>query len=325
MTENIEGRAVDRIPLDNVTPGDTAFMARGPESVILQHGGVVTRMRYRTVETMSLDTFRTQVVPRLKLDKSERALYELRDTLDGTVTLMLDDQVIKYNLASMEECGLEDFAKLLKEEARAKDVVVTTPDLPWSLVAKVQNANRRCITIRLPEERRRYYMPLYRVSVDIWYPPLWACVKMPANGGTAHGMCLAIEKAFNMDWRKTELLQLPMPNVFDNDGSICYGDVSLATALNGLVTDAQVIMSMLNMFFNSEFNDHLMEYYDFKSIAEQAYNALPVDRTYKDLIDEHYAIADFLKMLRVLKEKNGWRTLKYRPYKQTVEEFVHLV
>lgn len=310
-----------QITIDNAMPGDTALLVQGPASVILQHGGIMTRMQYSSVESMGLDTFKHKVLPKLKCDQAERDLYCIRDTLDGVVTLILGDQVLKYNLTNIEECGVKNIVKLVREEARVEEAVVTAPDLPWSLVAKVQTRTHRNITVRLPETYRRFYMPKCDVDIHIWYPPLWACVTMPASGRTAHMMYLAIEKAFNMDWRKTELLQLPLPNVFESDGSICYGNVSLATALTGQTTDAQIIMSMMTMFFDSEFNDHLLEYYRFNEIVGNAYNELPEDKEMEQLVNRHYACADFLKELRVLKEKNGWRKLKFEPHHKSPVDF----
>ena len=87
---------------------------------MLQHGGVATRLAFDKVEQFDLHTFLKTVVP--GLNKQDRTLTVMRNSVAGEYMFLLGDQVIRYHTTDVAEVPLDRKGPLAAQAALNKKV-----------------------------------------------------------------------------------------------------------------------------------------------------------------------------------------------------------
>ena len=158
--------------IDTVTPASAAFLYTREGDVMLQHGGICTRITFDRVEQTDLSTFLSEIVPRMKRDASNLTI--IRNPTRGEYTFVLGDAVTIYKVNAIEDVGIADMIERLTIK-KAQSVYI--PDIPYQIIADVQDEQLRKITVRIPEHKSVYrcsdLQP--RVPCTPWFRPNRSC------------------------------------------------------------------------------------------------------------------------------------------------------
>lgn len=234
--------------------------------VMLEHGGIVTRMRFDTVEAMSLETFKRKVLQGLKPDGD--SLLVVKDTAAGSYTFILGDQAIRYKITEAAECSLGDVVEQLRITQCNKDVIHNMP-MPFVREHGVGGGN--VITAVFPAEQRGYK---YRGNVyNIWIPRHWFGIHVDMGGRvTDNKLCVC--PSWNPEFSKTLLYNWPLGNVYP-DGHVCTGtseveaviDTRSMSTIDMLIQGHERVMNMncnddLLLNFRGAYVDAVMAYRD---------------------------------------------------------------
>lgn len=295
------------IVLDTDKATDIAYLIEMRDKVLLQHGGTVTQMQFSEVRQMTLDWWVEHEAPKLK--KLDRSLIVLRDTMSSAFTLMTGDQVLEYKLDNVAEVPLDQLVGLISTE-QVEEVI--TPNLPWPLVAKVVKGGNKNITVELPSMLRHMSIPMMEVDDDIYYPPVWFNAGMTTSNVLGISkICVVPERS--LEWEQTKLFKMSLPNVH-SDGSICFGSATATARIdNRAPTEAEMVQSAMSLFFDSNFNNHLI--YSTTGYETMIERAWP-NATKKDHFMKKKGFTQFsgmLKLLCCLADPNGWRLVKWEP------------
>ena len=110
----------NEILLDNSVPSSLAHLIETRDQLMLQHGGVATRLAFDKVEQFDLHTFLKTVVP--GLNKQDRTLTVMRNSVAGEYMFLLGDQVIRYHTTDVAEVPLDRKGPLAAQAALNKKV-----------------------------------------------------------------------------------------------------------------------------------------------------------------------------------------------------------
>lgn len=301
----------DVIVIDTDKANDIAYLVETRDRVLLQHGGSVTQMQFSEVRQMSLDWWVEHEAPKLK--RLDRQMLVLRDTMAGAFTLMTGDQVLQYKLDNVSEVPLDELMNMMDREKIDECI---TPNLPWPLVAKIVRGGKKSITVELASQKRHVRIPMMEVDDDIWYPPVWFRVDMSTANVLNQGyVSVVVER--NLEWEDTRLYKLALPNV-SGDGRICFGNaVATAHVDQRTPNEAESLQAILTLFFDSEFNNHLLfstgNYDNMVSIGWQ-------HATKREHFMQKKGFANYpglMKYLAVLADEGGWRSVKFEQLSQS--------
>lgn len=312
---------VDDLVMNTTQLTDAAYLVQTNSDVILDHGGVCTKLAFRSVEQMSLDYFFTHEVNKHKGNND--VLYAMQDSVSGAYTLILGDKVYKYTLRQIQQCSVDEIINLLVQNKPK----IIAPNLPYVLIARCEGPEGKMITVYLPETKRAYKSALYKLDTHIYVPPCWFSVRI--NGaGTPVGTKVAAVKGIDLDWQDTKLYRMPLPNVH-GDGSICFGSSRIVSvdSREDEKTEAEIIMFQIVQYFDSDFNNHLTSCVN-RVLSENDYKTAPRKAYYDGLLAARRNISDdieMLKVLAVLEEPGGWRKLRLHDLQvKDVNSFVTL-
>lgn len=308
--------------LDLDTPSSTAHIAEHDNQVMVHQGSYVSRITYDSIEVMSLETFKNDLLKQQENDSKVPDLVIMRDLNNKTIALINGSEVVKYNLLSVEDCSVADVCKHLKKD----DSIKLFPGVQWPLVGYVTAGGYTTITAHVPSLKVPFRNGLFSggFEPEIYVPPVWFSVKLnSANSICSMGMVVVLDT--ELDVKKTTLLQWPLPNVF-RAGAICTGGTYIKP------TDMPKGVSGLGMYlhyahaqiFQSSWNTDLVRA-DGISNLDDVYEALPridafarrLERTERGCSREY-----LLKVLRVLSEPAGYRKLNYRTMPINAETFL---
>lgn len=163
----------NEILLDNSVPSSLAHLIETRDQLMLQHGGVATRLAFDKVEQFDLHTFLKTVVP--GLNKQDRTLTVMRNSVAGEYMFLLGDQVIRYHTTDVAEVPLDEMMKSLDlEKEKLFDC-----DLPFPLVCRSERKNSIKTTAYIPSTKRLYRWAARDEAsfvVEYYPPPVWFCV-----------------------------------------------------------------------------------------------------------------------------------------------------
>ena len=290
------------------------FIERANE-VVLEHGGICTRLPFDYVERMTVEDFVRLRLSKLKREDTERSLHVICNPSGNEFSLLLGDHATVYKLTDCQEVGLSD----LLEEYKLPDnpVKLMTPNLPWPLVCESTRGNGTTVTVRLPSIKRLYRNETcVAFNLEYWCPEMWFSVDLTPAGVFA-GARVAVVKDFKPDFNDTVLYKWPLANVH-HDGKICYGGGNLSS-IGKLGTTYEKIAEAVSMFLDATFNSDLVNVSD----SEASLNgvaAWPISKLgepYDTLLAGCTAsrggeIKSVIKLLWAMKEPGGWRQLRLR-------------
>lgn len=301
----------ERINVDDTFPCDTAFLAESREQACLQHGGVCTRFTFNKVEQMDLAEFLRAEVP--KLSKQLDKLTVIRNATGGCYMVMLGDQVLRYSLKDVVEVPMD----ALLECYDAKKKGVLAPGIPFPLVCQCTGDNADKCTVLLPAAKHRYiYRPQDYPPFEIYTPPLWFSVRYTKAGGLL-GIGVAVLLEPEVDMTKAKLYRWPLSNVHPS-GAVCMGQVTTSQQLADNPSVRDMLNFALELFFNSENNDDLINNQQGNAVDE----LFATSKNRKKFIDMSKGKPnEHLKRLCILSEPDGWMRLKYTPCSNNPRDF----
>ena len=306
--------------IDTVTPASAAFLYTREGDVMLQHGGICTRITFDRVEQTDLSTFLSEIVPRMKRDASNLTI--IRNPTRGEYTFVLGDAVTIYKVNAIEDVGIADMIERLTIK-KAQSVYI--PDIPYQIIADVQDEQLRKITVRIPEHKSVYRCSDLQLNEKVYIPPLWAKVtlnraNMPTN------LQLAVEAERNPMSMATTLYGWPFTNAWSEDGKCCLGNTSLSVAKTQL-TIGEAIQVTLQRFIESDSNPHLIPHYaaDAEKRMLSMYAELKDKAKFDKLLKAYSNSKDACTLVRsvaIHTEKGAYRTFPYLKLKVGAETFI---
>lgn len=266
--------------IDSTMPiGITHLLERNHE-IYQQHGGVVTGVRYDTLEEMSLDMFLKDVVPTLK-DRKEK-LCIIKDSVRQNIYRILDDNVAIFHYTNIEDVFLDAFMERLANE----QPLSVTLNLTYPLIyyATGREGDKR-ICVQIPEKQFTYHTMRNSVHPFVaWHPPLWLYLRMTAaNVPTNVKVGVVLDRAD--DAKDTTVYHLPLPNCSTSFG-ICFGSTHLTNPSGAALTEAAAIELTYQRLFNSEFN-HDLTVGSEESEYERLCGSLPTNADFRKELDSH--------------------------------------
>ena len=313
----------DKLEIDTTTPTASAILVDRRESMFLQHGGAVTRAVFDEVNAMSVDDFIKHEVPKIAEAHKTEDLVVLRDRATQQLSLLYGDQVLQYKIKHLDDCGLTEFVRELKQNEPFSFI----SDIPYPLVGFVETETDRKITVSLPSERHHFSW-LYNsrgehFETDIYLPPMWFNVTLNRANALRY-IKVAVVTETSKDIQKTKLKCLPLPNIQPGIGAVCLGNTQITTQVTSdNPTYGEIICLLIAQVFDSQYNEDLL-YGMNSAIANDAYNSMPKLPEFENLVDKVRASTSKVvaKVLRVLQNPSGWMRLDYQPLQNTASEFI---
>jgi hypothetical protein len=209
----------------------------------------------------------------------------------------------------VSEVPLDQMVALISTE-QVDEVI--TPNMPSPLVAKVVKGGQKNITIELPPTRRHISIPMMEVDDYIWYPPVWFRVSMSAANVVSRGF-IAVVPERSLNWEDTRLCKMSLPNV-SSDGSICFGSaVATARIDERAPTEAETMQSAMTLFFDSNFNNHLLfSTGSYDRMVERSWGMCRHRETYEKK-KGYKDNPGLMKLLACLTDENGWQGVQFEP------------
>lgn len=311
----------NKIRLDNETPASMSYLYDMRDQVMLQHGGLCTRVHFDKVEQMDMSAFLTVVVPKLR--KETEQLTIIRNSAAGAYTLLLGDQVIRYHVTNIAECGLRKLCEELRKNS--SDTELITPNLLQPIIASYKYPGGVTLTVRVDPEKRRYNSSSPVLSVDYYPPPLWFRLSINTAKDLI-GMGIAVIKEMHPNWNQVTLGEWPLANVY-RSGAVCVGGSVLwaSGGVNAERTDGEVMQQAQHSFFTSNFNQDLLDPAGMTQVLGSSFDQLPDAKELEEEMNTQglqQKSRQLRKLLYVLRDPSGWRKLSYRPLRVAPENFV---
>lgn len=307
---------MEQFPLDDVVPVDNAHLIEAQDKLILQHGGVVTKVNFSKVTRMPLERYRSLREELMFPDDAQRC-HVIRDLEHHNITMILNDHVAVYDVTSIEEVPLCKLADNLVTEQDLK----LFPDIQYPLVGYIRRPDCRIITVHI-DATWFHYRAADIPSIRVMHPPIWLRIKLN-NAGALIGGGMVVVRTREPRWDNTRLYQWILPNVFDYSNEICFGSTTLSYAVPD-PTDGQRIMALYHQVFDSLWNYHLFHPETVDKATLEAFKALPVSkRPYQGLTASTAGQSASLKrLLSVLTQPDGWRQIQWPLNQMTATDFV---
>lgn len=308
---------MEQFPLDDVVPVDNAHLIEGTDKLILQHGGVITRINFDKVTRMPLERYRSLREDLTVPDDAQRC-HVIRDLEHHNITMILNDHVAVYDVKSIEEVPLSKLADNLVTEQDLK----LFPDIQYPLVGFIRKPGCRIITVHI-DASWFHYRAADIQPIRVMHPPIWLRINLN-NAGALIGGGMVVVRTREPHWEKTQLYQWILPNVFDYSNEICLGNTALSYAVAN-PTDGQRIMALYHQVFDSLWNYHLFHSETVDKATLEAFKALPVSkRPYQDLTTSTAGQGAALKrLLSMLAQPDGWRQVKWPTNTMSASDFVN--
>lgn len=311
---------MERIRIDNSTPSSMAHLVDMRDKVMLQHGGLCTRLCFDSVEQMDLETFTRVVLPKMKGDR--RTLTVIRDAAAGSFMLMLGDQVLRYKLTNVEEVGLADFAKGLQDTSDE----TFTPDIPYPLVLRSVRSRDGAVVVvvRVDAGPRMYRNGRLHLCRKLYMPPVWFKVTF-TKAGCILGESVAVVPENEKRWDATKLYRWPLANVFPTS-QVCLGSTRLEMPAGaGGFSEGEIVQLGIDQFFNSDYNlDLLLGVEHYQRMLGDDHGDIYMDGELEAALRANRAcqgVQGMASVIKVLEDPNGWRTLSWVPLNLTAEAF----
>ena len=305
---------MERIEVEDCVIADAAHLIERRNDVMLEHGGVVTRMSFDSVEEMSLDAFKRFVVPRM--GEAESSLTVVKDSAAGSYSFILGDGVTRYKVNSVRECSLADVCEELKRGADAKFDEIY--NMPMPLIRDVRRTDVRRVTAAFPSEERIYKR--FDKKYKIYIPPTWFAVSLrPDNQLIECGMCVVLE--WESKFEDTKLLRWPLSNVWSS-GTVCLGDSEVKQYIDvehASIADLLIVYRERVLGFTA--NNDLCDWgYDFIHGIDNLYRELVAEGKLENK-DPRSTVE---RALEILSLPNGWEKIKYAPLGRSAKEFTSI-
>ena len=319
---------MNKLEIDDVTPNSVALLVAKEKELLLQQGGIATRMCHDRIEIMDLEAFVTTEVPKLRRStKSDaRELYAIRDSLTSSLSLMLDGIVHKYTLSEIADIPLDTLNNYLRE---TDTMVSIFPDVKYPLIGYVETKDTKYITVLLEGKSMQYkaeeLAPGAR-DVKVYLPPLWFQVEVSkANALRQVRLVCAPESEVNCE--NTQLKVWPLTNVF-SDTKVCLGTVRATVSPSIEPTNGVVLQHAMNLVFNAERYAHIPWVPRNLDELEEVYANSPHKEEFDTYLNHKSAtsstsIRGLVQILAILKEPTGWMTLPYDPIPYTATCFLN--
>ena len=313
---------MDQFPIDDMTPVQDMHLFELPnQELIMQHGGVATRVSFDEVKRMPLHYYLANMVP--KADNSEPRCDVIRDYEHNNVTLILNDQVAVYHVTGVNDVAMRDLADALQVQKDFEFV----PNIPFPLIYYKQTAEEKWITVAI--EAKWFHYNSKRLGINglkVMHPPLWLNVKL-SNANVLLGARVAVVRNSELHWQDTKLYHLALPNVWHNH-DICLGGTRILDQIDS-PTMGQTIMLVYNQVFNSEWNlDLVMSDRVVKTVGEAFDKLKPESNPFKGLgykagVTTQASATAIKALLAVLTQPQGWRVATWQESDFTAESFVN--
>ena len=301
---------MQELTINNFSAVSDAHLVERYQQLMLEHGGVVTRIGFDTVEAMSLETFKTQVAPTLAPDPDHMVV--VRDSASGTYSFIVGDGVIRYKVTTAEECTINDVVENLQRND-VKDIVHNTP---FPVIR--EHVTPRCTTLTgaFPAEKRMY--PYRDQQYEIYIPATWFAVCMDVNK-VVYENRLCVCDQWCPVFENTKLFCWPLGNVYQ-EGKVCTGSSEIEARIdNREMTVADILIQHRERVLNMNHNDDLLS--RFGSDYNDKVNTL-----YKKLLSEHKiepcrGCNPSHATLAILSIPEGWSLMPHKPLAASPEGF----
>ena len=303
---------MDSFPIDDLVPVKDMHLVERDSDLIVQHGGVVTRITFDKVVRMPVSEYFKDSPVKYKDD-----FQIIRDYSHGNITMILKDQVAVYSVQAVEDVPLNKLTPLLSVETEQQ----VFPDIPYPIIGYIVRKDCKIITVYLEPRWFHYHAAEINPAVRVQHPPLWLRVQL-SNSGSLLGCAIALVRTNSVKWEDTKLYHLALPNVF-NSHEVCLGGSHIDGGTSS-PTAGQVIMSLYHQIFDSNWNFHLFEQKTVDEITAEAFAAVRQPDTLFDGLtaDSHSQLDSLKRLLTVLSIPEGWRLIKWRESRTTATSFV---
>lgn len=307
--------------LDTITPCSMAHLIRSTDELVHQHGGVITRIEFSKATQMSLEDFKTLVLPDLG-PYADKAVI-IQDESAKRLVRIIGDEVVVYDTEQIEDVFLDCLLDNLPNKTEM-DYIPTTqyPIVRYT----VRKDGSKGIIVSIPPKPFNMMfaptMPYLPRSTRIYHPPLWMRVEMtPANMDTSCAIAVAPDRMRNP--YDTKLYLVPFPNFGSRRGQICFGTTELQVQVKGAIQEGDTIQALYDRVFNSNFNDHLYHEDNYMDRLKALYDTLEKDPVLDAGVKKYSGFTKCMYMtLRILKDPNGWISFPYMPFPLTTREFL---
>jgi hypothetical protein len=239
--------------IDSTLPVGMTHLIDRADEICQQHGGVVTAIRYDSLEEMDLDKFLKERVPNLKENRNN--LVIIKDTVRQNMYRILNDNVAIYHIKEISDVFIDAFMeRLANEQAFSVTLNLTYPLIHFATT----KYGEKLICVSIPEKQFTYHVSDRGFEPFLaWHPPLWFYLKLnPAN--IPQNVKIGVVLDRSDDAKKATVCHLPLPNCYP-DGNICFGGTHLTNPNGGALTEAAAIELKYQQLFNSNFNSDLLQ------------------------------------------------------------------
>ena len=170
------------IEINNSAVAADAHLIEMQNAVMLEHGGVVTKLTFYSVEEMTLEAFKEYVVPKIGAPQDDLTI--VRDAASGSYSFILGDRVTRYKVTGVKECMLDDVVSMLRTNSNKDDKY----NMPVPLIRDLITNAHRVTTAAFPSEKRQY--KYLGKTYTIYIPPTWFAIEIVGDvvkmtGGSA--------------------------------------------------------------------------------------------------------------------------------------------
>lgn len=282
-------------------------------NVFKTYGGTAIRFNVAAYRTMSLEAFKTDVLPKLQpmtCDKN-MSYYVIRDLSHNTCYCLLPDCVEEFRVSDWHETDTNEVIRELKQlDAHNKDIEIVL-DLPVPILKYKYNELYWTIVAKMPHTKFMYRSDMLENFIGngimINMPQCVFSVKAN-NNSVVQSARVYVVKSDSILFDKMTLANLPLPNIYQ-DGSICMGSTRIENQEN-IQSKGQLVMAVWDLFLNSNWNLDLMFNKLFPSNLEDVYRTLP-----EHAVNTAPACSDttlrLLKLLDCMHDDNAYMKLNW--------------
>lgn len=318
---------MDNIVIDDIDQSGQTYLAETRDKVFMQQGGVCTRFSYDKCTVMDLDTFLTKEVKNLsKMRHNTMEVFQLKDLNNNYTSLILGDEVVKYNLTNVEQVPMS----ILTKELQANGEEVFVPDLHYPIVQyKTKNDGSRDLTILIPPTKRNMlfkFPGLSPLEVQLTLPEMWLRILLN-SADSITDLKVAVIKERCRRSLDTTLYMLPLPHMYAN-GHICLGSATVTGVepTDGeRRTNGEIAELAISMLFNSTWTNHLIASQKYDKIIGNLYEEMPKLAKITDAISNLSAdrsTAQCIRCIRCLMHPTGYLRLNYDKLSVTAASFL---
>ena len=308
------------LELDDTTPASSAYLVEMRKALVLQQGGIATRINYDSIEVMDLETFISTEIPKIR--RASKDLTIIRDSNTSSISMIMDKKVTKYAVADIDDVPLEK----LSDQLKTSEERTFFPNIHYPLVGYVESLRGVAITVLITNKEVIYSNGSNREKVlneKIYLPPLWFKVTLN-HAKNIQNINIAVVPEAEPNCLNTKLKAWPLTNVFDS-GNVCQGGSYLKSATDLELTDGIAVQHAIDLIFTSKWNNDVVWRPTNQGGLKDAYAIATHKGEFDEAIERaanKKSICDLFRTVCILKDPEGWRSIPYTNLPRSASVFL---